>query len=153
MRVLNQILTGLLVLVLAGGCVSSRSGKVYSRNDALQTLAVEYGVVEAVNKVKIEGTRSGLGAVAGGVAGGVAGSTIGSGSDANAIGAVIGALIGLVVGAFTEEKVTGSKGLEITVRLDNGTTFAVVQAADEEFFPGDRVRILTAPDGKKRVEH
>ena len=44
-------------------------------------------------------------------------------------------------------------GLEITVQLDNGRMLAVTQAADEPFYPGDRVRVLTGYDGTTRVAH
>ena len=48
---------------------------------------------------------------------------------------------------------TAQPGLEITVRLDSGRVIAVTQGMDERFYQGDRVRVLTAPDGTVRVSH
>ena len=52
-----------------------------------------------------------------------------------------------------EENATRQPGLEITVQLDNGRMVAVTQAADEPFYPGDRVRVLIGYDGTTRVAH
>ena len=153
MRITQMLVVVSMVVTLGAGCVSSRSGKVYSRRDAQQSHVVELGIVESVNQVNIEGTRTPLGTIAGGVAGGALGSRVGSGRDAQVIGTVLGALVGAATGAFAEEGLTRRKGLEITVKLDAGTILAVVQEADEDFFPGDRVRILTGPSGTKRVRH
>jgi outer membrane lipoprotein SlyB len=43
-------------------------------------------------------------------------------------------------------------GFEVTVLLDSGRYIAVVQAADEAFKPGDRVRVLGGPHSV-RVTH
>lgn len=139
----------LAAAALLSGCASSQSGEVYSRNQARTLQTVQMGTVEFVKNVQIEGTKSGLGAVAGGVAGGVAGSTIGSGKG-SALAALGGAAIGAVGGAVAEEKLTKKAGLEITVKLDSGTIIAVVQEADVMFSVGERVRVLTG-GGTTRV--
>jgi outer membrane lipoprotein SlyB len=145
----KPILCVALTLLLAS-CAASRSGEVYSRDQARQAHAVEMGIVEQVKEVKIEGTRSGVGAVGGGVAGGVLGSTVGSGRGST-IAAVVGALGGAAAGAATEEQITKADGLEILVRLDSGRLVAVVQESDVWFSPGDRVQVLTVSDGTTRV--
>jgi outer membrane lipoprotein SlyB len=83
----------------------------------------------------------------------VAGSGIGSGSTTRTVGALAGAIIGGMAGAAAEEGITRQDGLEITVRLDSGRTIAVVQAADVQFRPGDRVRVLYGRDGTTRVTY
>jgi outer membrane lipoprotein SlyB len=108
-------------------------------------------VVESVREVRLEGTRSGIGTVAGGVAGGIGGAQIAHGW-LGALGALAGAVGGGLLGQVAEEGVTGRKGVEITVRLDNGSLVAITQAADEEFRPGERVRILSG-GGVSRVTH
>jgi outer membrane lipoprotein SlyB len=143
------VATLLLAAVLAG-CASSKSGSVYSREDALRESTVRMGVVESVRSVSIEGTKSGIGGIAGGVAGGIGGSTIGGGNIANAIGAVAGAVLGGLLGAAAEEGLTRKEGVEITVRLDNGEMRAIVQEADQTFAPGERVRLLSV-NGQTRV--
>lgn len=138
-------------MALLGGCASSMSGGAYSRPQARQAQEVRMGVVESVRPVKIEGTKSPVGAGAGAIVGGVAGSNIGSGKGST-VGAVLGAVAGGLAGAAIEEGVTHKEGLEITVRLDNGRMIAVTQEADEQFRAGERVRILSG-GGVTRVTH
>ncbi|QHI68182.1 outer membrane lipoprotein [Tichowtungia aerotolerans] len=145
------IITGLTVVALATGCVSSKSGEVYSRDQARQSMTVRLGTVEFVKEVLVEGSKSGLGAAAGGIAGGVAGSTIGGGKGST-LAALGGAALGALAGHAAEEKLTKFNGLEITVKLDNGDVLAVVQEDDVMFAVGDRVRVLTGRDGTTRVE-
>ena len=109
------------------GCASTSSGSVYSGGQTRQEQTVRMGVVESVRQVSIEGSKSGVGAVAGGVVGGVAGNVI-------------------------EQGVTKKQGLEITVKLDNGELRAITQEADEAFRPGERVRLLSG-GGVTRVSH
>ena len=143
-----------LVAVLAvGGCASSPSGGAYSRSAARQAQEVQMGTVESVRNVQIEGTKTPIGTLTGAALGGIAGSTIGQGSRANAAGAIGGALLGGLAGSAVEEGVTRRQGIEITVRLDNGRMLAIAQGADEPFSPGDRVKVITAPDGTSRVTH
>lgn len=146
-------LTLLAAVVILAGCASSLSGASYSRDQARVAQEVEYGRVEAVRAVAIEGTKSNIGTGAGAIAGGVAGAGIGSGSTTRTVGALAGAIIGGMAGAAAEEGITRQDGLEITVRLDSGRTIAVVQAADVQFRPGDRVRVLYGRDGTTRVTY
>jgi outer membrane lipoprotein SlyB len=127
---------------LIAGCASSNSSDVYSRDQVRRTQTVQLGTVQAIRSVRIEGTKSGVGTVAGAVAGGVAGSTIGAGSG-RTLAALGGAALGAVGGTVAEEQITKKTGLEITVRLDSGSTIAVVQEADVMFSVGERVRVLT----------
>ena len=60
-------------------------------------------------------------------------------------------LVGGGAGAAVEEAATRQKGLEITVKLDNGEVVSVVQAADREYLVGDDVKVLRNPDGTARV--
>lgn len=137
--------------VFLAGCPASTSGGAYSREQARTPQQVQMGVVESVREVQIEGTKTPIGPAAGAVVGGVAGSSIGRGKGST-IGAVVGAVAGGVAGAAIEEGVTRTKGLEITVKLDNGKFLAITQAADEVFRPGERIRVLTG-GGVTRVTH
>jgi outer membrane lipoprotein SlyB len=140
----------MVIAALAAGCASSQSGEVYSRNQARSAMTVKLGTVEFVKQVKVEGTQSGVGAVAGGIAGGVGGNMIGGGKG-RTLATLGGAAAGALVGNVAEEKITKYDGLEITVRLDSGAVTAVVQEADVMFYVGDRVRVLTGSDGTTRV--
>ncbi len=150
----NRLLWGsfaLLWAALLAGCVSSKAGDVYSRDQARTEQSVRLGTIESVREVRIEGTKSGIGAVAGGVTGGIAASTIGHGTG-SAVAAAVGAIAGGLAGAAAEEGITKSSGFELVVKLDNGQTIAVVQAVDANttFQPGDRVRVLSG-QGVTRV--
>jgi outer membrane lipoprotein SlyB len=129
---------------LMGGCASSLGGDDYSRGETRGAMAVQFATVESVRPVRIEGTKSPVGAGAGAIAGGVIGSTVGSsGSTTSAVGAVLGAVAGGLGGAAVEEGVTRQTGVEITIKLDNGGYLAVVQAdKGEDFQPGERVRMV-----------
>jgi outer membrane lipoprotein SlyB len=131
-----------LVTVLTGCAAPGLGGGSYTREQARREQTVRMGHVESVREVKLEGTRSGIGPGAGAVAGGIAGSSIGHGRG-SALGAVAGAVVGGIAGQAAEQGFTGKRGVEVTVKLDNGQMVAITQEADEAFRPGDRVRILS----------
>lgn len=137
--------------VFLAACASANSGNVYSRDDARKVQTIKTGVVESVRSVKLEGTKSPIGTVAGGAIGGIAGSSVGGGRG-SAIAAVIGAVAGGLAGSAIEEGVTRKDGIEITVKLDGGSMIAIVQEADEQFHPGEKVRIVENAD-TSRVTH
>ena len=152
----HQIIIGSALLaaaLLAGGCAtSSDSGSVYSSGQTRREQTVRLGVVESVRQVNIEGNAQGpVGTIAGGAIGGIAGSNIGGGRGST-IGSILGAVAGGVAGNAIERKVTEKKGIEVTVRLENGELRAITQEADEEFRPGERVRLLSG-SGTTRVTH
>jgi outer membrane lipoprotein SlyB len=148
---ISKLLLMAFISVFLAACASSNSGSVYKRDDARKVQTVKTGVVESVRAVKLEGTKTPVGTVAGGVVGGVAGGSIGSGRG-SAIAAVIGAVAGGIAGSAIEEGVTRKDALEITVKLDGGGLIAIVQEADEQFHPGEKVRIVENPDNS-RVTH
>jgi len=137
--------------IVITGCATSKSGDVYSRDEARQVQSVQMGVVEGARRIKIEGTKSDIGTGAGALIGGLAGSSAGHGKGSS-IGAVVGAVAGGVVGAAMEEGITRENGMEITIRLENGRIISVVQGGNEEFKAGDKVRVLQG-GGETRVAH
>lgn len=147
MKTLSLLLISLAVLA---GCASSKSGDVYTRDQARREQNIRMGVVESVREVLMEGTKSPVGAIAGAAVGGVAGSTLGGGKGST-IAAVIGAVAGGLAGSAIEEGVTRKQAMEITIKMDNGQLIAIVQEGDPlEFRPGDRVRIISS-GGESRV--
>ena len=151
MKTIVGIGLAVLALALSSRCAPSLSGSSYTRDQAQREQNVRMGVVESVRQVQIEGTRSSIGPAAGAAVGGIAGSNVGQGRGA-AVGAVLGSVAGGVAGQAAEQAATRQPGLEITVKLDSGRMIAVTQAADENFRPGDRVRVLS--DGRTaRVTH
>jgi outer membrane lipoprotein SlyB len=137
---------GVLVLVAGAvavsGCASGLGGGSYERGEARRAMVVQFGTVDSVRGVQLEGTKTPVGAAAGAAVGGIAGSNVGRGSGA-VVGTILGAVVGGVAGAAVEEGVTRQPGIEVTVRLESGQYLAVVQADQgENFRPGERVRIL-----------
>lgn len=142
----------LVSLAVMGACAESRSGNVYTRDQARTSMQVMHGRVLQVSAVQIEGTKSPVGALAGGAAGAAVGSTIGGGTG-KTVAVVLGGLAGAAGGAVAEEQLTKTNGLEITVQLQNGDTIAVVQEADEQFYVGESVRVLKGSGGTTRIRH
>ncbi len=140
-------------LLVAGCATPTQSGSSYNTSEVRRPMSVQMATVQAVRDVRIEQARQqGVGTGAGAVVGGIAGSTIGQGRGA-AVGTVIGAVAGGVAGSYAERGMSNKAGLEITVRTDDGQTFAVVQeSAGEQFAVGQRVRVLRDPaNGQTRV--
>lgn len=134
-----------------GGCASNLGGDTYSREEARAVQTVRMGTIESLRPVRIEGTKTPIGAGAGAIVGGVAGSSVGGGRG-SAVAAVIGAVAGGLLGAATEEGLMRTQGVEITVREDDGLMRAYVQEVEpnQVFRVGQRVRILTV-NGTSRV--
>ena len=135
---------GLFLVFLLSGCASSLEGGVYSRDEARQTQTVEYGQIDEVRPVIIEGTQSGIGAAVGGATGAIAGSGVSSGDRESRLGAVLIGAAGAVVGDRVEESITRAQGLEMIVTLDSGRVVSVVQEVSsvDEFAPGQRIKLL-----------
>lgn len=152
MRLRNGLLIIMLAsTLLASGCSpESRSGSVYSRDQARTSQSVNYGTILRVELVTIEGTSTGAGTLAGGAMGGALGSAVGSGSG-RTIATVGGAILGGITGSAVEKGVTTAQGVELEVELDSGEIIAVVQENDAVYRVGDRVRILRDSRGTTRV--
>lgn len=138
----NALLAAAMAATLSG-CFTRESANVYDRHEAGREQTVRMATVDSVRKVVLQGSRSGVGAAAGGAVGGISGSTVGQGKGSSVAG-VLGAVGGGVAGSVLEEKVTRKEALEITVRLDSGELRAIVQEADVDLKPGQRVRLLTS---------
>ena len=84
MNHINSLLL-LGIAVAIGGCATSTAGDTYSRDEARRVQSVQMGVVEEARPVKIEGTKSAIGAGAGTIVGGIAGSSVGGGGKSSAV--------------------------------------------------------------------
>ena len=140
-----------MTALVAGCATPTSSGRVYSSGQARQEQTVRMAVVESVREVTLDGSQGPVGTIAGGAIGGIAGSNVGGGRGST-VGTILGAVAGGVAGNVIERNVTRKKGVEITVRLDNSELRAITQEADEEFRPGERVRLLSG-GGVTRVSH
>ncbi len=149
---MKAVFAFLALLALSACVVAPNSGNVYRAGEAQNEQSVRFATVESVREVTIDKGASGVGKLGGGALGGLAaGSNIGRGNGSTAA-AVVGAIAGGIIGSNVEANLTKTKGIEITVKLDNGELRAIVQDADEIFKAGERVRLLS--HGKTtRVTH
>jgi outer membrane lipoprotein SlyB len=138
-------------VALVSGCANpNASSAVYSYDQAQREQIVRTGTVTGVRPITIENDKSsGAGLLAGGALGGVAGNAVGGGSG-RTIATVGGAILGALAGNMVENRVGTTSGLEITVRLDNGETRVVAQAADVPVSVGQRVQVISG-NGPTRV--
>lgn len=150
MSKMRPLALAVLAAATLAGCATSKSGDVYTRDQARHEMNVRMGVVESVREVAMEGSRSGVGTMAGAAVGGVAGSNVGQGKG-QIVGAILGAVAGGLAGHAIEEGGSKKQAMELTVRLDNGQLIAVVQEGNPlDFRAGDRVRVLSGR-GETRV--
>ena len=136
---------------LLGGCAMHAGSRDFAAYQAGAEQTVRFGVVESVREVKVHARDTGIGAASGAVIGSIAGSHLGRGSG-EVVGAIGGAILGGILGRQVEADANQMAGLEVTVLLDSGRYIAVVQAPDEAFRTGDRVRVLSGR-GSTRVTH
>jgi outer membrane lipoprotein SlyB len=133
-------------LALSGCATFDGSANVYGASQAQRESTVRFGTVESVRGVTIDasnGQPGVLGAIGGGLLGGVAGSAIGGGRGSLLTG-IIGGLAGAVAGNEVQNHFEQKRGVEITVRLDDGSLRAITQSADGPmFYAGERVRLLS----------
>lgn len=146
------IAAGIMALLLVG-CTSDLTSTTYSRGEARQVQTVQFGTVTGIENVRIEGTNTGIGALAGGAVGGIGASGIGGGKG-SAIASIGGALLGGYLGGKAEDELTRSTGVNLTIRLANGDHIAVVQQVDPAmvFRTGDKVIIYGQGDTARVVK-
>lgn len=142
----------LLILVLAIGCAPHYRSSGYAPDDVGKPITIQKGEVENIRPAEIEhNEESGFGGLAGAYAGGVAGSAVGDGKG-EALATVLGVVIGAIAGSSMEKGGNKREADEITVRLDDGRVFAVVQEkGSEKLQIGDRIEVLRTADGRMRV--
>lgn len=105
------------------------------------------GTVESIREVTTRGDSNGLGAAGGAVVGGLLGNQVGGGHGREAM-TVVGAIGGAFAGNQIEKQAKATLSYETTVRMNNGSSRTVGQAAQPDWHDGDRVRIV---DGVVRL--
>jgi len=132
-----------MMALLLGGCTSSRSSKIYTEGEALQTEDVEEGVVESVEPAIIRKDGTLVGTTSGTILGGIGASTIGSGIGKE-LATVGGAIIGGLLGHYFEQGITDREALKIVINLKRGEKIVIVQEADVLFKPGEEVNVFSS---------
>ena len=142
-------LAAVFAAAVLAACTTT-SPDVIQPGDAQQLSQVQDATVLNVRLVTVDGSQSGVGAVAGGTIGGLAGSSHSGGREAAALG-VLGAVAGAVAGNTIERASTRESAVEILLQLRDGERRAIVQAqGTEPLAAGDRV-IIVITGGKARV--
>lgn len=144
MKTLSAVTLSLTIAALAGCAnpgIPESSALNYNTAQAQQMQQVQMGTVISIIPVNIAPATTGVGTLGGAAAGYALGRDIGQGSG-SAVASIIGALAGGIAGSAAEGKVLAQSGYQITVRLDNGQTVAVTQAADVGVSVGQRVEIV-----------
>lgn len=123
-----------------------------ARSSAHDQCSPDCGIVVAVDRYKVQGEGSPLGAVAGGVVGGLLGNQVGGGTG-KTVATVGGAAGGAYAGYQVEKRLKTKKMVKVTVRFDNGQQRDFDFEADNSPFPnGARVQLkdgqLTAYGGQ-----
>lgn len=147
---MKKLSVSVMLLVALAGCATSNPN-VVARHTAGQMQSVEYARVLSVRDVVIDGTQSGVGAIAGGVVGGVAGSSIGGRRD-HIVGGVIAGVAAAALGNAIERAVTTEQGVEISVQFQNGAVRSIVQAKTADaIYPGQSVTVVSEGNKYKVV--
>ena len=110
-------------------------------------MSVDTGDVIAVREVQISGRTTIIGVGGGAIVGGAAAS--GGSGVGGAVVQAAGAVGGAVLGEAVEEVATRRTAQEITIKLGNGDTIAVVQEVSREgkFTVGEHVQVLQGGGG------
>lgn len=116
------------------------------------------GRVVAIHEVPLRGAGgrgSGQGPLMGGILGAATGAAIGGATSYTVGGTLVGMLLGAIGGAIAGTIVDGQtgtgRGVEVTVRRDDGQTTVVAQRDDGDIQLGDRVQIVQDRSGVARV--
>jgi outer membrane lipoprotein SlyB len=123
-----------------GSRVENGRGDTYRPGDG----RIAYGTVVAIAEGDRDSSRPsvGTGAVLGGAVGAILGRRMGTSVEAKNAGTLIGGVIGALAGHQFERSRGRSDGINVTVRLDNGSTVTLQQDRNEELRVGDKVQIV-----------
>ena len=155
MKTKNQMFKSLICLSLFAmtGCATDIGSQSYADASVGSVADTQEGVVLKVRTVKVAPDKlseNHAGMIGGGLAGGLIGSQISSGLP-GAIATVGLAGAGAVGGAAAEQALNTQKGLEITVRLHDGTLKTLVQGNDVLFKKGEHVLLVVYSRGRSKV--
>ena len=99
------------------------------------------GTIESIRTVELHSESSVLGAVTGGLAGGVLGNQMGRGRGRTAM-TIIGTAGGALAGNEIGMDLKMHHAYRVTVHMDDGSFWTVLQASPPAFAVGDKVRVI-----------
>ena len=113
-----------------------------------------YGEVVSAERITIRDAPTGRGAQAGSTIGAVAGYALADGRD-RWLGALVGGVLGGAAGNSAEKAKKKKPGWELIIRLENGEEVGVQVPMNKKnralYKPGDRVRMMSGPNGQTKV--
>ena len=113
-----------------------------------------YGEIVSAERITIQDRPTGRGAQAGSTVGAVAGYALADGRD-RWLGALVGGVLGGAAGNAAEKAKKKKPGWDLIIRLDNGEEVGIQVPMNKKnrgiFTPGDRVRMMSGPNGQTRV--
>lgn len=156
-----------IALMASCATVPNMMGNSYTPYEAQNEMQVQYGKVVGEQNVTIRSdanqsingisTPSVEGAAVGSVVGGLVGSQLGNNGWDNwrstMLGSTVGAVGGAIAGNAIANKQAQVPGVQLTVKMDSGKTFSIVQQADPNvtFSIGERVAVVRSAQGKVHV--
>ncbi|HKR89313.1 MAG TPA: hypothetical protein VJS38_14175 [Phenylobacterium sp.] len=141
-----------LCLVGVTACETPHGPSTFASSESMRAQPVAFGQVVSVRPVDIRPGQTHLGMATGAALGALAGSQLGGDVSANVAGGIGGAVAGGALGSAIQGS-QATRGVEVSVTMDNGQTVAIVQPGDpRDFRVGDRVRVVGTSDNA-RVAH
>lgn len=98
------------------------------------------GVVQSIEKVRVDGSPSAVGTVGGAIVGGILGSQVGGGNG-KTIATVGGAVAGGVLGRELEKRQGTRDVWNVNVRMSNGTTRIISFDVEPQLRVGEAVSV------------
>ena len=137
----RTILCFIMLALFLGAC-AGQTENGYDPAFEQSLLTVQYGVITLARDVKIAESGSSP----------TVRPQVGIGMGYGRRGLLGGIGLGILTGGWFENASSEYEAQELTIRLDDGQDVVVVQNYEQKFNPGDPVRILTAQNGKTRVQ-
>ncbi len=127
---------------IGAGCTFPSRTSIYDRSAAGRSMNVDTGSIVAIREVQVSGRNTIVGTGGGALMGSAAAS--GGSGVSGAVVQAAGAITGAIAGEAVEEVATRKSAQELTVKLSNGDTIAVVQPIAQEgsFRVGEQVQVL-----------
>lgn len=156
---LRKWLLGLLpLLALAGGLSACNDNGVAPGvvSAPASGFRGETGQVMSIREAPLRNNQSGvsdgtlIGGGVGAAGGAIAGAAIGGNAGSAILGGVLGAVGGAVAGTAIDRGTT-KRGIEVTIRKDDGQNVTIAQTDDGDVQMGDRVAIVYDRNGVARA--
>lgn len=145
------LLPGCAAALVLTGCTFPSSARTLPQSQVGQLQKRSVATITKISPVVIDGQKTNMGQYGGAVIGGAAavpgGGGISGRGDALAVAGA--SILGAVVGQAVEEVATRKKAQEITLQMPDGTVYVIVHPTPPEFQVGDKVHVISGPNGAR----